>query len=447
MFITKKAISRRTILRGMGATIALPLLDSMVPALSALTKTAARPVQRFGVVYVPNGMIMPSYLPRVEGAAFEMTPTLSPLAHLRERVLVLSGLDCVPTPGRSGGAHAKATTRFLTNVSPPTSETWLDAGISMDQILASETGKQTQLASLELNIESSETAGACDVGFACPYTNTIAWKGQSTPLPTQHDPRVVFERLFGDSGTTDPKARLARFRQQRSLLDSVTAEVAHLQGSLPQTDRAKLTEYLDAIRSVEQRIQLAEAQNDQELPIVANPGGIPSNWEAHVLLMFDLQVLAYQCDLTRVITLMIGNEHSGMTYPQVGVPDAHHPISHHQQEPDKIAKIAKINQYHVQMFARYLEKLQATPDGDGTLLDHVTLMYGAGIADSNSHSPLNIPMILAGGGAGHLRGGRHINFKNTPLANLHLTLLDQFGVHWDKIGDSTGRVDAKLLSL
>src|SRR5688572_4838977 len=206
MFITKKAISRRTILRGMGATIALPLLDSTVPALSALTKTAAKPVQRFGVVYVPNGMIMPSYLPRVEGAAFEMTPTLSPLAHLRERVLVLSGLDCVPSPGRSGGAHAKATTRFLTNVSPPTSETWLDAGISMDQILANETGKQTQLASLELNIESSETAGACDVGFACPYTNTIAWKGKSTPLPTQHDPRVVFERLFGDSGTTDPKA-------------------------------------------------------------------------------------------------------------------------------------------------------------------------------------------------------------------------------------------------
>jgi hypothetical protein len=447
MFIAKKAISRRTILRGMGATIALPLLDSMVPALSALAKTAAKPVQRFGVVYVPNGMIMPSYLPRVEGAGFELTPTLSPLAHLREHVLVLSGLDCVPTPGRSGGAHAKATTRFLTNVSPPTSETWLDAGISMDQILANETGKQTQLASLELNIESSETAGACDVGFACPYTNTISWKGKSTPLPTQHDPRVVFERLFGDSGSTDPKARLARFRQQRSLLDSVTEEIAHLQGSLPQTDRAKLTEYLDAIRSVEQRIQLAEAQNDQELPIVANPGGIPPNWEAHVMLMFDLQVLAYQCDLTRVITLMIGNEHSGMTYPQIGVPDAHHPISHHQQEPDKIAKIAKINQYHVQMFAKYLEKLQATPDGEGTLLDHVTLMYGAGIADSNSHSPLNIPMVLAGGGAGHLKGGRHINFKNTPLANLHLTLLDQFGVHWDKLGDSTGRVDANLLSL
>jgi hypothetical protein len=257
----------------------------------------------------------------------------------------------------------------------------------------------------------------------------------------------VFERLFGDSGSTDPKIRLARFRQQRSVLDSVTEEVAHLQGSLPQTDRTKLTEYLDAIRSVEQRIQLAEEQGDQELPLIDHPEGIPSSWEEHVMLMLDLQVLAYQCDLTRVITMMMGHEHSGMTYPQIGVPDAHHPISHHQQEPEKVAKVAKINAYHMQMFARYLEKLKATPDGDGTLLDHVTLMYGAGIADSNSHAPVNIPMILAGGGAGSLKGGRHINLKNTPLANLHLTLLDQFGVHWDKIGDSNGRVDEKILSL
>jgi hypothetical protein len=327
------------------------------------------------------------------------------------------------------------------------SETWLDAGVSMDQILASETGKHTQLASLELAIESSETAGACDTGFACPYTNTISWKSQNTPLPTQHNPRVVFERLFGDSGSTDPKVRLARFRQQRSVLDSVTEEVAHLQGALPQSDRTKLGEYLEAIRSVEQRIQLAEEQGDQELPLIDHPEGIPSSWEAHVMLMFDLQVLAYQCDLTRVITLMVGHEHSGMTYPQIGVPDAHHPISHHQQEPEKVAKVAKVNAYHMQMFAKYLEKLQATPDGDGTLLDHMTMMYGAGMADSNSHSPINIPLVLAGGGAGNLKGGRHIKFTNTPLANLHLTLLDQLGVHWDKIGDSNGRVDAKILSL
>jgi hypothetical protein len=447
MYIAKKAISRRTMLRGMGAAIALPLLDSMVPALSALSRTAARPVHRFGVVYVPNGMIMPSYLPSVEGANFELTPTLTPLANFRERVLVLSGLDCVPTPGRPGGPHAKATTRFLTDVSPPTSETWLDAGVSMDQILANETGKETQLASLELAIESSETAGACDTGFACAYTNIISWKSANTPLPGQHNPRVVFERLFGDSGSTDPKARLARMRQQRSVLDSVTEEVAHLQGALPAADRSKLTEYLEAIRSVERRIELAEAQSDEEVPLLAHPEGIPTNWEAHVMLMFDLQVLAYQCDLTRVITLMLGREHSGMTYPQIGVPDAHHPISHHQGEPDKVEKVARINRYHMEMFAKYLEKLQATPDGDGKLLDHTTVMYGAGIADSNSHSPLNIPLILAGGGTGYLKGGRHINFKGTPLANLHLTLMDQFGVHVDKIGDSTGRVDAKILAL
>ncbi len=447
MFISKKAIPRRTVLRGLGSVLALPLLDSMVPALSALQKTAAKPINRFGVMYVPNGMIMKNYLPLTEGAAYEMTPTLSGLAAFREQILVISGLECIPTPGRPGGAHAKASTRFLTNVSPPLSETWLDAGISMDQILANETGKVTQLASLELAIENSETAGACDTGFACPYTNTISWKTQNTPLPTQNNPRMVFERLFGDSTSTDPKVRLARLRQQRSVLDSVSEEVAHLQGALPQSDRTKLIEYLDAIRGVEQRIQIAEAQSDQELPLVEHPAGIPGNWEEHVNLMLDLQVLAYQCDLTRVITLMMGHEHSGMTFPQIGVPDAHHPISHHQQEPEKVAKVAKVNAYHVRMFAKLLEKLQATADGDGTLLDHTTMMYGAGMADSNSHSPIDIPLILAGGGAGHLKGGRHIRFKNTPLANLHLTLLDQFGVHWDRIGDSTGRIDAKILSL
>jgi hypothetical protein len=447
MIVAKKAIARRTVLRGLGSVLALPLLDSMVPALSALQQTAAKPIKRFGVMYVPNGMIMQSYLPSTEGTNYELTPTLSALAPFREQVLVLSGLECVPTPGRPGGAHAKASTRFLTDVSPPTSETWLDAGVSMDQLLAQEIGKHTQVASLELAIESSETAGACDTGFACPYTNTISWKSQSTPLPTQNNPRVIFERLFGDSVSTDPRARLARLRQRRSVLDSVSEEVAHLQGALPQRDRTKLTEYLEAVRDVEQRIQIAEAQSDRELPLVDHPAGIPAGWEDHVNLMLDLQVLAFQCDLTRVITLMLGHEHSGMTYPQIGVPDAHHPISHHQQEPEKVARVAKINAYHMQMFAKLLEKLQATPDGDGTLLDHVTMMYGAGIADSNSHSPIDIPMILAGGGAGHLKGGRHVRFKNMPLANLHLTLLDQFGVHQDRIGDSSGRVDAGLLTL
>jgi uncharacterized protein DUF1552 len=447
MIISKKAIPRRTVLRGMGSMLALPFLDSMMPALSALQKSAARPINRFSVMYVPNGMIMKNYLPLSEGPDYELTPTLSALAPFRQQVLVVSGLECIPTPGRPGGAHAKASTRFLTDVSPPLSETWLDAGISMDQILAQEYGKQTQVPSLELAIESAETAGACDTGFACPYTNTISWKSQNTPLPTQNNPRVIFERLFGDSTSTDPKARLARLRQQRSVLDSVGEEVARLRGVLPSTDRIKLTEYFEAVRDVEQRIQIAEKQSDQELPVVDHPAGIPSGWEDHVNLMFDLEVLAFRCDLTRVITLMVGHEHSGMTYPQIGVPDAHHPISHHQQEPDKVAKVAKINAYHVQMFARFLEKLRATPDGDGTLLDHVTMMYGAGMADSNSHSPVDIPLILAGGGAGTLKGGRHIRMQHTPLANLHLTLLDEFGVHWDRIGDSTGPIDARILSL
>ncbi len=446
MFVSRRAISRRAMLRGIGVTVGLPLLDSMVPSFSALAATPAKPVNRFGVVYVPNGMIMPNYLPMKEGPDYEITPTLSALEPLRQHFQVLSGLNCIPTAGRPGGAHAKATTRFLTDISPPTSETWLDAGISVDQILAQETGKYTQLASLELAIESGETAGSCDTGYACPYTNTLSWKGPSTPLPTQNNPRLVFERLFGDSSSTDPKERLGRMRQQKSILDSVTEEVAHLQRALPQVDRTKLTEYLDAIRGVERRIQIAEKEN-QQVPRLDHPQGIPNDWEEHVKLMFDLEVLAYQADLTRVITLMMGHEQSGMTYPQIGVPDAHHPISHHQREPEKLAKTAKINAYHVKMFAYLLKKLRTTPDGDGTLLDHMTMIYGAGIADSNTHAPVNIPFLLAGGGAGNLKGGRHTRLKDTPLANLHLTLLDQFGVNWERIGDSTGKLEPHMLAV
>ena len=441
MIITNKVISRRHVLRGMGTMLALPLLDAMAPAIGAQVKTARKPIHRFGVMYVPNGMIMNKWTPALDGTAFDLTPTLSALAPYRDQLLVLSSLACVPTPGRPGGAHAKASTRFLTDVSPPTSETWLDAGISMDQILARETGKHTQLASLELAIENGETAGACDVGFACAYTNTISWKSPNTPLFTQNNPRVVFERMFGDSGNTDPKARLERIRQQRSVLDSLTREVAQLQGTLGTDDRLKLIEYLDSIRDVERRIQLAEEQNDQSLPVVARPGGIPASYDEHVKLMCDLQVLAYQCDMTRVITLMLGREFSGVTYPQVGVPDAHHPITHHAGEAEKIAKVEKVNAYHVTQFAYLLNKMRSTPDGDGTLLDHATLMYGAGIGECNAHDPRNIPLLLAGGGAGTLKGGRHIRYpKDTPLANLHLTLLSNFGVQWERIGDSTGQL-------
>jgi Protein of unknown function (DUF1552) len=443
MIVLKKSISRRWILRGLGASVALPMLDSMIPAFSARAATRT-PVNRFGVVYVPNGMIMENYLPATEGPDYALTPTLSALEQYREHFQVLSGLNCVPTPGRPGGAHAKASTRFLTDISPPTSETWLDAGISVDQILAQELGKQTQLASLELGIETGETAGSCDSGYACPYTNTLSWTGPATPLPTQNNPRLVFERLFPDTRSTDPGERAARTREQKSLLDSVTEEASRLDRTLPPADRNKLSEYLDAVRGVERRIQMAEQQH-QELPVVERPAGIPANWEDHLKLMFDLMVLAYQSDLTRVITLMLGHEQSGMTYPQIGVPDAHHPISHHQREPEKVAKTARINAYHVKMFAYLMDKLQTTPDGDGTLLDHVTMIYGAGIADSNAHAPVNIPFLLAGGGAGNLKGGRHTHLKDVPLANLHLTLMDQFGVNRERIGDSTGRVDPGIL--
>jgi hypothetical protein len=447
MIITRKAIPRRTVLRGLGATIALPLLDGMVPALTALAQTPARPINRFGVMYVVNGMIMENWTPAAEGTTYELTPTLAALAPYRDQVSILTGLACVPTPGRPGGAHAKASTRFLTDVSPPTSETWLDAGVSVDQLIARDAGQHTQLASLELAIESGETAGACDVGFACAYTNTISWRSANTPLPTENNPRVVFERLFGDSVSTDPKARRARIAQDKSVLDSVIQEAATLKGSLGQNDRVKIVEYLDAIRDVERRIQRAEEQSARELPIVEHPAGVPAAFDDHVQLMCDLQVLAYQADLTRVATFMLGREFSGVTYPQIGVPDAHHPITHHQQEPEKIVKVAKINAYQVTKFAYLLERMRATPDGDGSLLDHATLIYGTGMGDCNAHDPRNVPVLLAGGGAGHLKGGRHIRYpKETPLANLHLTLLDKFGVPLDRIGDSTGRIDDRALA-
>jgi hypothetical protein len=447
MIALRKSIPRRTVLRGLGASLALPLLDGMIPALTARAQTAAAPVHRFGVVYVPNGMVMENYLPATEGASFELTPTLSALAPYRSQTLVLSGLDCVPSPGRPGGAHAKASTRYLTDISPPTSETWLDAGISMDQILARQMSAFTQLGSLEMAVESGETAGACDVGFACAYTNTISWLGPSTPLPTENNPRTIFERLFGDSGSTDPRARQRRLRQDRSLLDSVREEVATLQGALGQGDRTKLVEYLEAIRDVERRIQNAEEQSGKELPRVDHPAGIPATYDDHVRLMCDLQVLAYQTDLTRVVTFMLGREFSGVTYPQIGVPDAHHPITHHQQEAEKIAKVVKINHYHMTQFAYLLDKLRATPDGDGSLLDHTIMMYGTGMGDCNAHDPRNIPLLLAGGRSVQLKGGRHIRYaKETPLANLHLTLLDKLGVNLDRIGDSTGRLDERALS-
>jgi hypothetical protein len=446
MIITRKAIPRRTVLRGIGATLALPFLDGMVPALSALPKTAAGPPNRFGVVYVPNGIAMKYWTPAAAEGAFEFTPTLAPLEPFRDRLLVLSGLNSKQWPGEKSTAHAKASTKFLTNM-PPKSTTGSDlhAGISMDQILAREFGSQTQLASLELSLESTESAATCEVGFSCAYSSTISWHSPTTPLPMENNPRTVFERLFGDNGSTDPAVRRARIQQQRSILDSVLQSVDRFQRGLGTGDRAKVSEYLEAVRDVERRIETAEAESVHELPVLDHPVGIPPTFEEHTKLMYDLQVLAYQTDLTRVITFMVGREFSGRQYPEIGVPDAHHPISHHAGDPAKIASLAKINAYHMRLFAYYLEKLRATPDGDGALLDHMTIIYGAGISDSNAHDPLNLPILLVGGGTGQRKGGRHLQYSTgTPLANLNLTVMESFGVHLDTFGDSTGMLDSIL---
>ena len=436
MIVTRKSIPRRTVLRGLGASLALPLLDGMVPAFAAMRTTAANPVRRLGVVYVPNGMMMQDWTPATEGVGFDFTTILQPLEPFRSHVQVLSGMQ-----GADGeGPHARAATRFLTGVtSQPDNGSNLQAGVSMDQIAARAQGQHTQLASLELAIDGRDFAGSCDDGFSCAYTNTIAWANETTPLPMENNPRVVFERLFGDSGSTDLAVRQARLAKDASLLDSVTERADALSRRLGPGDQAKLSQYLDAVRDVERRIQMAEAQSDRELPVVDQPPGIPGTMGEHVKLMFDLQALAYETDLTRVTTFMMGREITGRTYAEIGVPDAHHPISHHQRDPDKLAKLTKINQYHVQLFAQFIERLRSTPDGDGTLLDHAMIVYGAGMADSNSHGSRNLPILLAGGGAG--TGGRHITYTDeTPMPNLHLSLLDKMGVPVDSLGNSTGRL-------
>ena len=444
MIITKKALSRRTVLRGIGATVALPLLDGMVPALSAQRRTVANPVNRLSVVYVPNGMAMDYWLPKGEGTAFELSPVLQSVAAFRDRMIVLSGLNQVqanPLPGEGVGDHARAGAVFLTGVHPKkTAGSDIRAAVSMDQMAAQELSKQTQLASLEVGLDSSELAGACDGDYSCAYVNTISWRTPTTPMPMETNPRVVFERLFGDGTSTDSTARLQRLEEDRSVLDTLTELVGRLKKTLGPQDAGKLNEYLDAIRDVERRIQRAEEQGARELPVVDRPAGIPATFEEHAKLMFELQVLAFQADLTRVITFMVGREVSNRAYPEVGVVEPHHPLSHHQDDPVRIEKLARINAYHAKMFAHYLEKLQATSDGDGSLLDHVMILYGAGISNSNSHIHTNLPIALCGGGAGALKGGRHIKYPDgTPLANLHLSLLGKLGVAVDTIGDSTGQ--------
>jgi hypothetical protein len=446
MIIKKMLLPRRTFLRGVGAAVALPLLDAMVPALSVTARTAASPVRRLGVVYLPNGMAMQYWTPQAEGSSFEITPVLQPLARYRDRMLVVSGLTQRPPGGEGGGNHAHASTKFMTGVVGRRALAGLsgeiEAGVSMDQIAAREFGRQTQLASLELGIDARDFAGSCDAGFSCAYTNTIAWRSATTPLPMENNPRVVFERLFGGDSSTDQAARLAHLQTDRSLLDSVTERVADIERVLGPSDHSKLTEYLDAVRDVERRIQKAEQQSTKELPAIDQPPGIPPTFGEHAKLMFDLQVLAYRTDLTRVITFMLGRELTSRTYTEIGVPDAHHPLSHHEDHPDKIATMSKINTFHAQTFAYYLDTLQSTPDGDGTLLDHTLILFGAGMSNSNAHAPNDLPLALVGGGAGQLKGGRHLRFSlDTPVANLHLAILDKLGVAVDRLGDSTGRLE------
>ena len=442
MIVTKKSIPRRTVLRGIGASLALPLLDGMVPAFAALRNTAAQPVRRYGVVYVPNGMMMNHWTPSTEGTGFEFPLITKPLEPYRNRVQFLSGMKGVD----GSGPHARSATRFLTGVSAqPDNGSDLKAAVSSDQIAAQVLGGETQLASLELAIDGRDFAGSCDDGFSCAYTNTISWANDTTPLPMENNPRVVFERLFGDSGSTDPAVRKARLTKDASLLDSVTERADDLSRQLGTDDRRKLTQYLDAVRDIERRIQMAEAQSDRELPVVDQPAGIPDTFGEHAQLMFDLMALAYETDLTRVATFMLGREITGRTYAEIGVADAHHPISHHQRDPAKLAKLTKINQYHCELFAKFIERLANTQDGDGTLLDHSMIVYGAGMADSNAHASQNLPILLAGGTAGV--GGRHILFpEDTPLINLHLSLLDKLGVPVDTLGDSTGRLPLEPLS-
>ena len=439
MNIFKKTLSRRTELRGLGASLALPLLDSMIPALSSASAQAAQPTKRLGVVYVPNGMAMKSWTPATEGTDFEITRILQPLAAYQDRMLVLTGLN---GPRSNAGVHASASTRFLTGAIPARVESDLQAAVSIDQLVARQLGRETQLGSLELALDKNDVFGSCDIGFSCQYTSTIAWRDANTPLPMETNPRLVFERLFGDIGTTDPAVRLQRIRKDQSLLDAVSDRVSELNRSVGAGDRARLDQYLDAVRDVERRIQMAEAQSNRELPEVEQPSGIPDSYEEHAKLMFDMQVLAYQTDLTRVITFMLGRELSGRTYAEIGVPDSHHPTSHHRDDPVLYEKVTKINEFHTSLFAYYLDKLDATPDADGSLLDNMLLLYGAGMSDSNRHSNAGLPLVLLGGGAGTLKGGRHIRYRSgTPINNLHLTMLDKMGVPVDNLGYSTDQLD------
>jgi hypothetical protein len=437
MIVTKKALSRRTVLRGMGAAVALPLLDAMIPAMAA----AAGPVRRLGVVYHPNGVIYDQWLPTGVGTDFKLSPTLAALQPFRDQLIVVTGLasDEAEALGDGGGDHSRASGTYLTGVHVRKSDSVVKSGISMDQIAAKAFERFTQLSSLQLTVDDNSMVGSCDVGYSCAYSSTLSWLTPTLPLTAENNPRVVFERLFGSIDSTDPSVRAARLQQDQSILDSVTGRVRQLQQKLGTADNRKVDDYLASLRDVERQIQKAEEQSTKEMPDVVRPAGIPDSFEEHVGLLYDLQLLAFQSDLTRVITFMYGREQTGRSYPQIGIPEPHHPLTHHQNDPVKMAKCATIQRYHIGLFAGFLEKLRKTPDGDGSLLDHLTLIYGAGISNSDRHTHGPLPTLLLGGGSGTLKGGRHVVYpEHTPLTNLQLTLLDKLGVPTEKLGDSTG---------
>ena len=441
MIITKKALPRRTFLRGAGVTLALPLLDAMIPSFS--DAAVAGPVRRLGFVYIPMGCNWFQFFPKEVGKLTELSPTLSTLTPVLNQVTVISNLELKNS--YSPGNHATSNSGFLSAARAKMTEgADYELATTVDQIAAKQLGKQTPLPSLELAVDATTPIGACDGGMSCIYETSLSWSSPTTPLPAEANPRVVFERLFGDGGSAAD--RLAALREDGSLIDFVSDDIAHVQKKLGPGDRTKLSQYLDTVREIERRIQKAESQTAETvMPDLTRPIGVPSEYANHAKLMFDLQALAMQADITRVITFQLAREASTRTYPEVGVPEAHHPTSHHGNDPEKLAKLAKINAYHVSLFAYYLEKLKSTPDGDGSLLDHSMILLGSGMGNPDVHNHVNLPIVVAGGGAGKLKGGRHIKYEEpTPLANLHLTLLDKVGIHLDSFADSKGTIDEVL---
>jgi hypothetical protein len=443
-FITRKHLSRRTVLRGLGTALSLPLLDSMVPAQTPLVKTAANPQVRLGLCFIPHGAVMANWTPAAEGADFKLSRTLAPVEPFKDQMVVVTNLAhkmAAPGgPGDNGGDHTRSPAVFLNGVHPKrTDGADIQAGVTIDQIAAQKIGQQTPLPSLELATEDfSGLVGSCDVGFSCAYMNTISWRTPTTPLPMEINPRVVFTRLFGDGANA--QERLERIDEQRSILDAVMGQVKHLQGNLGPSDRNRIADYLDTVREIERRIQLAEKQNaNSTLAVPTSPTGIPDDHQEHSKLMFDLMTLAYQANITRISTFMMAREVSYRTFPMLGISEGFHPASHHQNNPERLENLTKINTYHVSLMAYFLGKLKATPDGDGNLLDHSLILYGSGMSNSNVHNHAPLPVFVAGGAAGRMKGGRHLKYPDgTPMANLLLTILDKAGVPQERVGDSTG---------